>query len=77
VSGSNEQADPESDLDPNAGPTGVTEEVGSEGGGPGDVEIGRNRQQGTGSETGETWKPTTRRPARIVRDETGRGRRSP
>jgi len=71
----NEQTDPAVDPDSNA--TGVTGEVGGEGGTPGDLEIERSPRQGTGSEAGETWRPADRPVTRIVRDETGRGRRSP
>jgi hypothetical protein len=61
-------------LDPDRG---ATEEVGSEGGTFGDVEVGRESGRGTGSEAGETWHPADKRPTKVVRDETGRGRRSP
>jgi len=56
----------------------VTSEVGSEGGSPGDVEIGVDRKHpGVGSEATEIWQPG-RPPARdIVRSDTGEGRRSP
>jgi hypothetical protein len=56
---------------------GTTDEVGSEGGTFGDVEIGVDPEHGTGSEAGETWRPSNTRPTKVVRDETGRGRRSP
>jgi hypothetical protein len=75
VADSNRQTDV--DLDPASGVTDVTGEVGSEGGTPGDVESGRDQHHGTGSEAGETWQPGDRRVTKIVRDETGRGRRSP
>ena len=67
----------------------VTPEVGDEGGSPGNVEVGVDRGTGTGSEAGETWRPVERGPGqvdkvdrvddvdRVVRDETGEGRRSP
>jgi hypothetical protein len=67
----------QADLDVDPDLTGVTDEVGSEGGTPGDVEIGRNHRHGTGSEAGETWRPADTRVKKIVRDETGKGRRSP
>jgi hypothetical protein len=63
------------DLDTNR--AGGTEEVGSEGGTFGDVEIAVDPDQGAGSEAEETWRPRNTRPTKIVRDETGRGRRSP
>jgi hypothetical protein len=56
----------------------VTEaDVGSEGGSPGDVELAREHGPGTGSESGETWRPTDNTVEPIRRDETGEGRRSP
>jgi hypothetical protein len=55
----------------------VTEDVGSEGGSPGDVEIVADEQPTTGSEAGEISRPTTGQPREVVRDETGEGRRSP
>ena len=67
----------ETDGDLDADRAGATEEVGSEGGTFGDVEIGRNPGHGTGSEAGETWRRANKRPTKVVRDETGRGRRSP
>jgi hypothetical protein len=54
-----------------------TEEVGSEGGGTGDLEIGQPAVPGTGSEATETWRPQHERPEEIRPDESGRGRRSP
>jgi len=54
----------------------VTRELGDEGGTPGDVEIGEE-VTGTGSEAGETWRPTDRKVHEIVRDEEGEGRRAP
>lgn len=54
----------------------VTDEVGGEGGGPGDLETAR-QSVGTGSEAGETWRPADDATKEIVRDETGEGRRSP
>jgi hypothetical protein len=58
-------------------PSDPSAEVGSEGGGSGDLEIGTDPRPATGSEAGETWRPGDRRPTTVVRDETGRGRRSP
>jgi hypothetical protein len=55
----------------------VTAEVGSEGGTPGDVGIDVDPHHGTGSEAGETWRPAGKRVTKVVRDETGQGRRSP
>ena len=52
-------------------------DVGSEGGSPGDVESAREHGPGTGSEAGETWRPTDDTVEPIRRDETGEGRRSP
>ena len=52
-------------------------DVGSEGGSPGDVELAREHGPGTGSEAGETWRPTDDTVEPIRRDETGEGRRSP
>jgi hypothetical protein len=59
---------------PTAGPT---QEVGSEGGTPGDVDVHRDHAPGVGSEAGETWRPADRTATDVARDETGRGRRSP
>lgn len=53
-----------------------TDEVGSEGGSPGDVEV-HDADIGTGSEAGETWRPAEKRQKPVARDETGVGRRSP
>jgi hypothetical protein len=50
--------------------------VGSEGGSPGDVEVGVD-ETGTGSERTETWRPEKRRDETAVRDDEGEGRRSP
>jgi len=55
----------------------VTADVGSEGGSPGDVEVARDPGAGSGSEAGETWRPTDDEVTTVVRDETGEGRRSP
>ena len=54
-----------------------TAEVGSEGGGSGNVEIGIDRAAGTGSEAGETWRPIEENAVEVTRDERGEGRRSP
>ena len=54
-----------------------TREVGDEGGAPGDVEVGRDSGAGTGSEAGETWRPSDNRQSEVRRDETGIGRRTP
>jgi hypothetical protein len=54
-----------------------TAEVGSEGGSSGDVETGVDPEPAAGGEDGETWRPGDTRPKTVVRDETGRGRRSP
>ncbi|MQA30958.1 MAG: hypothetical protein GEU82_14185 [Luteitalea sp.] len=56
--------------------TSVTPEVGDEGGTPGDVEIDTD-VIGAGSEAAETWHPAEKTTHEIVRDETGKGRRSP
>ena len=68
---------PNSDADVGLPSTDPTAEVASEGGSPGDVEVGVNQSPATGSEATETWRPTERRPTEVVRDETGEGRRSP
>jgi hypothetical protein len=52
-------------------------DVGSEGGSPGDVEVVREWDPGEGSEAGETLQPAADRLETIVRDATGKGRRSP
>jgi hypothetical protein len=52
-------------------------DVGSEGGSPGDVEVARDPGPATGSEAGETWRPSTDNVKTVVRDESGEGRRSP
>ncbi len=57
--------------------TPTTADVGSEGGAPGDLEIGRDDDPGGGSEASETWQPSHERERTIARDETGKGRRSP
>ena len=54
-----------------------TEDVGSEGGSPGDVEMAEDRLPLTGSESGEIARPARPRVESIVRDEKGQGRRSP
>ncbi len=50
----------------------VTEEVGGEGGSPGDVEVERKQTPGKGSETGTTWSPTGPKGEEIARDKQGR-----
>jgi hypothetical protein len=55
----------------------VTTEVGSEGGSPGDVEVGEDAQPAGGSEADETWQPAKQERKEVARDETGQGRRSP
>jgi hypothetical protein len=52
-----------------------TSEVGSEGGSPGDVEVGTIESPATGSEATETEHPSPRDTVEIRRDETGIGRR--
>lgn len=64
------------DSSPELDSTTPTDEVGSEGGGEGDVETG-SHSIGTGAEAGETWRPAEETTTEIVRDETGQGRRSP
>lgn len=54
-----------------------TSEVGSEGGAPGDVELGRIQPPTSGSEATETQQPGPTEKVEIRRDETGAGRRSP
>jgi hypothetical protein len=54
-----------------------TTEVGDEGGTPGDVERRTTHEVGTGSEAGETWRPTERKEQIVPHDETGVGRRNP
>jgi hypothetical protein len=56
--------------------SGITHEVGDEGGTPGDVEIDKD-VIGGGSEAGETWRPADTQVREIVRDDTGEGRRTP
>jgi hypothetical protein len=67
--------DRSADVDTDAADTSA--EVGSEGGTFGDVEIGVDERPGTGSEAGETWRPGDKKSTRVIRDETGSGRRSP
>ena len=55
----------------------VTREVGSEGGGTGDVELDIEWGAGTGTEAGETWQPAKVGVHEVVGDETGPGRRNP
>ncbi len=54
----------------------LTDEVGSEGGSPGDLEEAE-ADTGTGSEAGETWQPDEERKRDLPRDEGAPGRRSP
>jgi hypothetical protein len=54
----------------------VTDEVGDEGGGTGDVELERTSVT-TGSEATSTVEPSATRIEERHRDETGEGRRSP
>ena len=65
--------DDKSDVDVDA----TRADVGSEGGSPGDVELARDHGPATGSEAGETWRPTDDTVEPIRRDESGDGRRSP
>lgn len=57
--------------------TGVTGEVGSEGGTDGELEVGRTTTPGVGSEAGETWSPAQEDTTEVRRDETGEGKRTP
>jgi hypothetical protein len=50
----------------------VTEEVGGEGGSPGDVEVERDKRPGIGSEAEETLRPASSRRTTIARDKEGR-----
>ena len=61
---------------PDADDSRPTNEVGSEGGSPGDLELERS-STATGSEAGETWQPATAETREVRHDETGRGRRLP
>jgi hypothetical protein len=77
-------AEPKRSGNPNVGNAAIdttrlreTAEVGSEGGGRGDVEVGIDRGAGTGSEAGETWRPIEEEVEEAVHDETGEGRRNP
>lgn len=54
-----------------------TDEVASEGGSPGNVEIRKDREAATGSEATETVRRPVTREQPVVHDETGEGRRSP
>jgi hypothetical protein len=56
--------------------THLTDEVGDEGGTPGDLEE-RTSETGRGSEAGETWRPAEQDEEDVPRDETPPGRRSP
>ncbi len=53
----------------------VTGEVSSEGGSPGDVEVGVDQDPATGSEATETARPVAPRVSERVFDETGDGKR--
>ncbi|MGE3510127.1 MAG: hypothetical protein AB7N65_14725 [Vicinamibacterales bacterium] len=55
----------------------LSQEIGSEGGTPGDVENRRTSPAGSGSEATETWRRPTSDIDEIRHDETGPGRRSP
>ena len=55
----------------------VTAEVGSEGGSPGDVELGVDEAAATGSEAGEMSRLTQQRVTEVIRGQTGEGRRRP
>jgi len=55
----------------------VTQEVGGEGGSPGDVETQVGSGPGAGSEAGTTWRPAEPSHWTTARDEEGEGRRSP
>ena len=68
---------PDTDTDIGVPDTEPTAEVASEGGSFGNVEVGADESPATGSEATETWRPTEQRPAEVVRDETGEGRRNP
>lgn len=54
-----------------------SDEVGSEGGTPGDVELDRGREPGRGSEATELWQQEKTGIDEIHRDDTGEGGRSP
>jgi hypothetical protein len=64
------------DVSPQLDTEHVTDEVGSEGGSPGDVERSHT-EVGAGSEAGEVWRPEAPRTEELDRDETPPGRRSP
>ena len=55
----------------------TTTEVGSEGGSPGNVEVGVDRAPAGGSEAEETVKPKQGELTERVFDDTGEGRRNP
>jgi hypothetical protein len=69
--------DQDFDADVDAGAVDPTDEVGSEGGGTGDLQTGVEPAPAGGSEAGETWRTGRNRRTAITRDETGRGRRNP
>jgi hypothetical protein len=54
----------------------VTDEVGDEGGSPGNLEE-RRSEIGTGSEAGELWRPAQERKEDVPRDQVPPGRRTP
>lgn len=55
----------------------LSDEVASEGGSPGDVELRRGTGPGRGSEATQLWESEQTDIDEIHRDDTGRGRRSP
>jgi hypothetical protein len=70
-----DKADEKSAADLDA--SSLTAEVGDEGGSPGDVEVGVDRAPASGREADESVRPVEKHRDVTVRDETGRGRRSP
>jgi hypothetical protein len=62
---------------PNSPDERPTDEVGSEGGGTGDVEVRQRTPPSRGSEATETSRPEPAQVEEIRHDETGQGRRSP
>jgi hypothetical protein len=54
----------------------LTDEVGDEGGTPGNLEE-RRSEIGTGAEGDELWRPAEERKEEVPRDRTPPGRRSP
>lgn len=55
----------------------LTDEVASEGGTPGDMELERESGHGRGSEATQLWESEQTDIDEIRRDDTGQGRRSP